>query len=729
MRKRPVLLALATCAVFGLAQTSKTKDERTLRPQQEAPAPATERRVALVIGNGAYQDAPLKNPPNDAKAMAAALREVGFEVEILTDAGRKKMLEAVRNFGQKLSAGGVGLFYYAGHGMQVKGANYLIPVGVDIANEEDVQTEALDANTVLARMDAAKNRVNLVILDACRNNPFARSFRSGTRGLAQMEAPSGTFVAFATAPGSTAADGDGQNGLYTQHLLKALKEPGVGVEQVFKRVRVSVKQASRDQQVPWDSSSLTGNFYFRPGTVAPTPGPTPPPLPIPGPAVRTVDTWLAWQTEFDLVITQLRSTLADTSRTSESKLQALREAQERWADDNPYSSRDKSHRKWMKEQFTSLVLSDSQNRFVSVIGSLNEEGLDNWTRAERNRIKEHVAGQPSGDAWLNRLQASASSLSLGRDPLAAPAHPETLSKAEHIVARHIEAIGGIDVLNRVKSFRAVETYHKDGSSLSMFYGGREPYDLIRTQELAPNRIRIDLESRYGSQGSVQRWQDRYVTSACREKGWSVEGNEFNRFLPPTQSKWPPAKSPNLLIEDLPAHLWEGPLARWQQVGGQVAFQNTKIPVIAWNTNGHPKGFLEAETQLVPTKHPEGRLEYLGEAPFPRTQSRCHKLQWTPKTGDPTAPVLFWVDSQTYLLTAAQELKPDGQVRTRVLSQWRPVGGIMLPHESVQIETKNNQDEVFEPSSYTYEVNPDLPEPRFDLSKGAGTTHFPSLANK
>jgi TPR repeat protein len=231
--------------------------------------------VALVIGNGAYKDSPLKNPPNDARAMAAALRDLGFRVELVVDGGRKRMLDAVRSFGQKLAEGGIGLFYYAGHGMQVKGSNYLIPVGADIATEEDVTTEALDANTVLARMDSAKNRVNLVILDACRNNPFARSFRSASRGLAQMEAPSGTFVAFATAPGSTASDGDGRNGLYTQHLLRALKEPGLKVEEVFKKVRVGVKLASRDAQVPWDSSSLTGEFYFRAETAAHVPAPSP----------------------------------------------------------------------------------------------------------------------------------------------------------------------------------------------------------------------------------------------------------------------------------------------------------------------------------------------------------------------------------------------------------------------------------------------------------------------
>ncbi|MDR3683857.1 MAG: caspase family protein [Geothrix sp.] len=270
---------LLPCLLLGQAAGQTSGENRALRPQQDSSAPVPgEQRVALVIGNGAYRESPLRNPVNDAKAMASALRACGFQVDLILDAGRKQMLDAVRGFGQKLGAGGVGLFYYAGHGMAVRGANYLIPVGADIATEEDVQSEGLDANTVVARMDTAKNRLNLLILDACRNNPFARSFRGGSRGLAQMEAPSGTFIAFATAPGATAADGDGANGLYTQQLLKTLREPGLKVEEVFKKVRIGVKQASHDQQVPWDSSSLTGDFYFQPGT-APVPA-------DPGPRVQ-----------------------------------------------------------------------------------------------------------------------------------------------------------------------------------------------------------------------------------------------------------------------------------------------------------------------------------------------------------------------------------------------------------------------------------------------------------
>jgi hypothetical protein len=146
--------------------------------------------------------------------------------------------------------------------VQVKGQNYLIPVGATITSEEEVEYEAVDAGFILAQMEAALNPMNIVILDACRNNPFARSFRSGAQGLAQMEAPSGTWIAYATAPGSVASDGSGRNGLYTQELLRHMRTPGLSIEEVFKRVRISVRNSTQNKQTPWETSSLTGDFYF-----------------------------------------------------------------------------------------------------------------------------------------------------------------------------------------------------------------------------------------------------------------------------------------------------------------------------------------------------------------------------------------------------------------------------------------------------------------------------------
>lgn len=220
-------------------------------------------RIALVIGNGAYTNAPpLRNPPNDARDMTATLKALGFEVTSGINVNQRELKRLIRDFGQKLKAGGSGLFYYAGHGVQSKGRNYLIPVEADIKSEADVEDAAVDVNLLLGYMDDAQNGLNIVILDACRNNPFARSFRSASGGLAQVDAPTGTLIAYATAPGRVASDGTARNGLYTAELLRQMRETGLGIEGVFKRVRANVQRQTNGQQVPWESSSLVGDFYF-----------------------------------------------------------------------------------------------------------------------------------------------------------------------------------------------------------------------------------------------------------------------------------------------------------------------------------------------------------------------------------------------------------------------------------------------------------------------------------
>jgi hypothetical protein len=240
-------------------------------------------RVALVIGNAAYRRDPLANSINDARAMSSSLRQLGFQVISLENASQKQMFEAVRQFGDSLK-GGVGLFYYAGHGVQVKGRNYLVPVDADISREDEVPYKSFDISQVLDKMEAAKNPLNIVILDACRNNPFARESRSGGGGgLAQMDAPTGSIIAFATAPGAEAADGSSGNGLYTGQLLRYMNSPGLKVEDVFKRTRVAVKQASGGRQIPWESTSLEGDFYFSRGSA-----------PAASPAVANLDDEL-WQ--------------------------------------------------------------------------------------------------------------------------------------------------------------------------------------------------------------------------------------------------------------------------------------------------------------------------------------------------------------------------------------------------------------------------------------------------
>lgn len=227
------------------------------------------KRWALVIGNGAYTDSPLANPPNDARDMARSLRDLGFSVTELINQSRKDMRTAIRSFGENLRSGGVGLFYYAGHGIQVNGKNYLIPVGADVAIEQEIEDEAIDVGLVLKHMAEAGNRPNIVILDACRNNPFARSFRSSSRGLAFMDAPSGMIIAYATAPGTVANDGKERNGVYTAELLKQIHLPGLKVEDVFKRTRAAVERQTNKTQVPWESVSITEDFYFVVGSDQP----------------------------------------------------------------------------------------------------------------------------------------------------------------------------------------------------------------------------------------------------------------------------------------------------------------------------------------------------------------------------------------------------------------------------------------------------------------------------
>ncbi|MGA3209409.1 MAG: caspase family protein [Syntrophales bacterium] len=225
---------------------------------------ATEQRTALVIGNSAYSSGPLKNPVNDATDMAATLKKLGFTVTLKRNAKLQEMDEAIEELGNKLKRGGVGLFYYAGHGVQVNGINYLIPIGPKINKEADVKYHAVDANRILDEMATANNGLNIVILDACRDNPFARSFRNASRGLAIVSsAPSGTFISYSTSPGNVARDGEGRNSPYTAALMKFIQEPGLTISDVFINVRTKLKKETG--QVPWELSSLEGQFYFVPG--------------------------------------------------------------------------------------------------------------------------------------------------------------------------------------------------------------------------------------------------------------------------------------------------------------------------------------------------------------------------------------------------------------------------------------------------------------------------------
>lgn len=219
-------------------------------------------RYALVVGNGNYQTSPLKNPVNDANDISASLERLGFSVTKLTNVNHKEMFKGIRAFGQSLGKNDVGLFYFAGHGMQVNGNNYLIPVGSNIEHEDELQFSAINAATVLAKMESAGNALNIIMLDACRNNPFARSFRSNSRGLARMDAPTGSMLVYATGPNDVASDGNSRNGLFTQSLLTHIETPNLSLQEVVLRTRADVVKQSKRKQVPWSSSSMTEEFYF-----------------------------------------------------------------------------------------------------------------------------------------------------------------------------------------------------------------------------------------------------------------------------------------------------------------------------------------------------------------------------------------------------------------------------------------------------------------------------------
>ena len=267
MNKSTIGRATARCFASLLLVTSLSTVAQA-QPKPAGTIPAGE-RVALVIGNAAYKQSPLPNPVNDATDMAAALQAAGFRVIMRRNANQREMRQAIREFGTVLRRDQVGLFYFAGHGVQVRGVNYLIPVDANIKTEADVEDEAIDANFALRTMEEAQAKVSILVLDACRDNPYARTFRSTSRGLAQMQAATGSLIAFATSPGTQAADGSGRNGVYTKHLLASLQEPDTDVLKVFQRTRAAVVRETGGKQTPWESTSLIGDFHFRAPLQAP----------------------------------------------------------------------------------------------------------------------------------------------------------------------------------------------------------------------------------------------------------------------------------------------------------------------------------------------------------------------------------------------------------------------------------------------------------------------------
>lgn len=220
--------------------------------------------TALVIGNASYPGQELKNSTNDAEDMYTALSEFGFSVIHLSNATQREIDEAVKSFRDNLNSNDIGLFYFAGHGMQINGENYITAVDTDFGTEIDAKYSSYPLNKVIEIMEKSGNKTNIIILDACRNNPYERAWHRtpAQRGLAPLFAPKGTIVAFATSPGEVAGDGVGRNGCYTEALLKHIKSPDIPIEEMFKRVRNSLAVLTKSKQTSWEHTSLSGDFFF-----------------------------------------------------------------------------------------------------------------------------------------------------------------------------------------------------------------------------------------------------------------------------------------------------------------------------------------------------------------------------------------------------------------------------------------------------------------------------------
>jgi len=256
MKKIISLLFIFILCINGFANTSKRALKLKLKEMQG------EQRTALVIGNSKYKHKYLKNTVNDAQAIKTFLEDRGFEVMFSTNSNKVQMEKAIKKFGKKIKKGGVGLFYYAGHGAEVEGKNYLIPLDAKIESEDDIGYYSVGLDLIIRKLDIANNRLNIVILDACRNNPFERSFsRSGSGGLSAMQDANGMYIAYATSPKATASDGDGKNGLFTEILLNNMSKTDE-LDRVFKNTRREVKEKTNGKQRPWTSSSVDGDFYF-----------------------------------------------------------------------------------------------------------------------------------------------------------------------------------------------------------------------------------------------------------------------------------------------------------------------------------------------------------------------------------------------------------------------------------------------------------------------------------
>ena len=261
------LLLLSQTTVW-FSQSVRGQETRQLE-REKKPTATVEKRVALVIGNADYlHTKSLPNPVNDAKDISDKLRSLGFEVITGTNQNKRNMEMLIREFGTKLiQSGGVGMFFYAGHGLQYRGDNYLIPIDAEILTEDEIVYQAINVGFLLCKMETAKNNLNIIMLDACRDNPFATKWSNyrntgNEGGLAKMNAPTGTILIYATQPGNVASDGSGRNGLFTESLLVNISTPNIELDKLIKTVARDVTEKSNNKQTPWKEGIILGDFFF-----------------------------------------------------------------------------------------------------------------------------------------------------------------------------------------------------------------------------------------------------------------------------------------------------------------------------------------------------------------------------------------------------------------------------------------------------------------------------------
>ena len=353
-----------------------------------APAHA-EKRVALVIGNSHYKNVtPLDNPVNDAKLMAETLRALGFVIvggSAQLDLDKAQFDGAVQGFSNQIQGADVGLFYYAGHGLQVRGQNYLVPVGANPARETDVDFQMVDTALVLRQMDGAGTKLNIVILDACRNNPFGgRGLRATEGGLAQMRAPEGTLISYATQPGNVARDGANGNSPYTRALADAIRKPGRDIFQTFNAVGLAVKEATGGGQQPWVSSSpIAGSFYFA-GQAAVAPVVAPPPIAVaPTVADEAARAWSVTQNTTSIAvmedfIRQFGSTAYGSM--ARARLQEMKKSQSAVVIPNAVTPRqvERNHSSLVSGQYD-VVASGFASTFTITVTGSTFSGSSKWT--------------------------------------------------------------------------------------------------------------------------------------------------------------------------------------------------------------------------------------------------------------------------------------------------------------------------------------------------------------